>query len=400
MDLVMIANAWDAALDNPTSKHQIALELVRQGHRVLWVEGAGMRRPSLGSGADRGRIVRKLRKAFGGARATTVPGVARTGLWVVSPLLIPLPAFAAIRALNGFLFRVAARGWARWLGFRDPVLINYVPVLSGAMRGWPRGSGGSVRCVYHCVDRWDEFAMYDRDMMRRMDARCHAAADLVITSSHDLYERSRTLATRVILVNHGVDHAHFASALSSSVCPADLPAGPLIGFFGLLSEWVDQDLLLALARALPQANLVLIGKADVDVTVLDRAPNVHRLGPRPFAQLPAYVGQFTVGLIPFKVSTLTRAVNPIKLREMLAAGCPVVSTALPEVDAYARCDLGAGGQSGVRVAATPAAFVEDVMTFVAHPLDRKARARLSTGMLTETWTHKTHEILDAIIGDE
>jgi glycosyltransferase involved in cell wall biosynthesis len=107
------------------------------------------------------------------------------------------------------------------------------------------------------------------------------------------------------------------------------PAAPVVGFFGLLSEWVDQDLILRLAEEFPQATILLIGKADVDVARLQRVPNIQLPGPKPFTELPAHIARFTVGIIPFVVNDLTRAVNPIKLREMLAAGCPVVSTAMP-----------------------------------------------------------------------
>ena len=96
MDVVIMANAWSAGVDNPTSKHQIALELVRQGHRVLWLEGAGMRKPSLGSGADRGRMWRRIVAAF------RPPQRVAASLWVLSPLLVPLPAVAWVRRWNGW----------------------------------------------------------------------------------------------------------------------------------------------------------------------------------------------------------------------------------------------------------------------------------------------------------
>ena len=320
MDFVIIANAWGAGADNPTSKHRIAIELARRGHRVLWVEGAGMRRPSLGSGHDRGRILRKLRQACRGARPVA------DRLWVVTPLLVPLPSKTGIRKLNGWIYRRVMRRCSRRLSFEQPVLINYVPVLSEAMKAWH-----GKRVVYHCVDRWDAFDMYDSTLMAEVDRQCCELADVVIATSEDLYERCRSRCASCRLIMHGVDHAHFAAALDAPDRPRDLPDGDIVGFFGLLSEWVDQELLVRLAEAVPTANVVLIGTADVDVSALESVPNIHLLGPRPFRELPAYIASFRVGIIPFAVNELTKAVNPIKLREMLAAGCPVVSTALPEV---------------------------------------------------------------------
>ncbi|MCE9613195.1 MAG: glycosyltransferase [Lentisphaerae bacterium] len=426
MDVVMVANAWGAAQDNPTSKHQIARELVRAGHRVLWVEGAGMRRPSLGSGTDRGRMWRKIRVALQGARrvpdadlglaagpAGFLPmsgfrstGGAAPGLWVLAPLLIPLPALGVVRRFNGWLFRWIACGWTWRLGFRDPVLINYVPVLAGMMKGWggrdavndrpplaDPPSARPVRTVYHCVDRWDQFGMYDQAMMEEMDRQCRAHADLVIASSSELEAHCRRDHGNVHGVSHGVNFEHFERALSLPLeaRPVELPDGPVIGFIGLLSEWVDQELILAVARARPDAYVILIGKADVAIDRLQSEPNIRVIGPRPYADLPYYVAQFSVGLIPFVVSELTRAVNPIKLREMLAAGCPVVSTALPEVARFA-------SPPGVHIATDAADFVAAVTRRVEQPLSLDERRALSDSMRGETWAVKTRDIVALIEG--
>jgi glycosyltransferase involved in cell wall biosynthesis len=515
MGLVIIANDWAAGEKNPTSKHRIALELVRLGHRVLWIEGSGMRTPSFGSGSDRGRIVAKLARAWRGAVRSEVGGQRseRAGLtsdfgpsmpdlgsiWVLSPLFIPLPRYAWIRRANGWICRTSARRWSRRLAFDSPVVINYVPVLADALRGW-RG-----RKVYHCVDRWDAFAMYDRDVMARADEECCRRADVVIASSSDLAERCRRFNANVHLVTHGVDHDHFARALTGLARPADLPPGPVVGFFGLISEWVDQDLLIKLAQSLAEggrragtdednqelrkrrtgdrqsetashtqpcpppnvggvlrtpisgqgnaqqrlnheehegsevggreieASVVLIGAADVDVTRLKACANIHLLGPRPFADLPSYVAHFSAGIIPFAVNGLTRAVNPIKLREMLSAGCPVVSTALPEVERYAAVEDGRGecrgvGVSGcrgeedggergssttkctkdtkadvrggwprsVRIGRSHDEFIEQVRAVLCRPPEQAARREISERMAGETWEAKVEEMLGSM----
>lgn len=405
MDFVIIANDWSAGEKNPTSKHRIARELARRGHRVLWIEGSGMRTPSLGSGRDRGRILEKIRKARRGpvrqadvcAPAPDVASSTVGAIWVLAPLFIPFPRAAVCRWLNGRMCRALAGRWAGRLGFHPPpLLINYVPVLHHAMKGW--GSKGPVAgarrplAVYHCVDRWDAFGMYDASVMAKADALCCRNADLVIASSEELERRCRRYNPAVRLITHGVDHGHFARALGGLPRPGDLPQGAVVGFFGLISEWVDQELLVMLARELKgrDVHIVLIGAADVDVTRLKACSNVHLLGPRPFADLPAYAAHFAVGIIPFLVNDLTRAVNPIKLREMLSAGCPVVSTALPEVQRYA---VGAAGAAGVRVAASRDVFVAQVLAVLSNPPGREVRMAISQGMAGETWEAKVGEML-------
>ncbi len=449
MDFMIIANAWCAGKDNPTSKHRIALELVRRGHRVLWIEGSGMRAPSVGSSHDRMKMVRKVVGMFRGVRreegresevrsqkSGVRMGVRERGggLWVLSPLFVPMPRYEVIRRLNGLICRLGCKFWGLWLGFREPVLINYVPVLAEAMHsrlrrqntdhrpqtvarldeGEPiKGSLCTPRTIYHCVDRWDKFGMYDSSMMAEMDRRCCVYADLVIASAGELYDRCRRLNPNTILISHGVDWEHFRHAVrgkggeildfrpqildsgintgSQKSIAGKATAGPVIGFFGLLSEWVDQELILKLAREIPEARLLLIGKADVDVTRLQGVNNIQLEGPKPFSQLPEFIAQFTVGIIPFEVNDLTRAVNPIKLREMLASGCPVVSTALPEVE---RCVH--DGDGAVQVAHSHDEFVAMVRTVVGNPFPEEKRQRLSDSMVTETWSAKVDEILRCV----
>jgi len=155
---------------------------------------------------------------------------------------------------------------------------------------------------------------------------------------------------------------------------------------------MDQNLVLRLAEEVPQAQLVLIGTADVDVGRLRQRENIHLLGARPFRELPRYIAHFEVGIIPFVVNELTAAVNPIKLREMMAAGCPVVSTAMPEVAKYAENDA-AGTREGVVVADSRDAFVSAVKVRLADAMDASGHHGLSDRMRGETWETKVSQIL-------
>ena len=106
---------------------------------------------------------------------------------------------------------------------------------------------------------------------------------------------------------------------------------PLVGYVGGVHQWVDQDLLGAVAERLPDMHFALVGPPQTDVTKLVRHPNVHLLGPRAHAELPRYIRGFSVGIIPYQLSEYTRHVYPTKLNEYLAMGIPVVATDLPEV---------------------------------------------------------------------
>jgi UDP-galactopyranose mutase len=128
---------------------------------------------------------------------------------------------------------------------------------------------------------------------------------------------------------------------------------------------------------------------------LDACGNILRMGPRDFQALPRYVAGFTVGIIPFAVNELTRAVNPIKLREMLAAGCPVVSTDLFEVRSFIESTAGLPA-AAVTVAPSHGAFTEAVCRHLKSPLDQRAGEAISSSVSGETWSSKVDEILAVI----
>ena len=387
----MIANAWSAAANNPTGKHQLALQLVAKGHRVLWIEGSGMRRPQAGSGADRARIRAKLKAAARGFRRTP------EGVRTVAPLILPLPANPAARALNAAIYLLTAMTGCLLLRFRRPVLLNFLPVVPLTQRLWP------WRTVYYCVDRWDSFGHYDAAPMRKADRACCRHADCVLATSRDLEQRCAAVNPDTRLIGHGVDLELFRAPLRTAdageaVRPPGLPAGRIAGFFGLLSAWIDQDLLLALAaafaagRAGPDASLVLIGSHDVEIERLRGVPRLHLTGPVPFRELPAWAACFDAGLIPFAVNALTAAVNPVKLREMLAAGCPVVSTALPEVAALAAT------HPHVTIAHDREPFIATVCHRLLNPPSTADRLAISATMAGETWSAKTDSLLQALQG--
>ncbi len=319
--IIAIASDWDF---DPTGKHHI-MKILSQRNHVVWVNYHGSRRPQA-SAADALAIVNKLKQVARGSQR-----VSET-MQVVTPLVIPMPGSSWARIINQ---KLVVRQIRAALGKcpKLPVqLWTFAPDVDYLI-----GRFGEELDLYYCVDEFSEFSRYDSATIRSLERDLIGKSDLVITTAGHLQESKRALHPHTYLVPHGVSYDHFAKATAETTEIPDDIAGlraPIFGFFGMIQDWIDLDLIVELARRRPEWSFVMIGKQEVDVDLCNTVANIHLPGQVPFASLPGYCKAFDVGLIPFKVNPLTVNVNPIKLREYLAAGLPVVSTDLPEVRRY------------------------------------------------------------------
>jgi UDP-galactopyranose mutase len=188
--------------------------------------------------------------------------------------------------------------------------------------------------VYDCMDELSAFAGAPRELAVLED-ELFRRADLVFTGGQSLYEHKRPRHPRVHLFPSSVDCAHFGQALELPEEPADqtgIPR-PRLGFFGVVDERMDFELVTGLADARPEWQIVMVGPvAKIDAAKLPSRPNLHWLGPRQYAELPAYLSGWDVALLPFARNEATRFISPTKTPEYLAAGRPVVSTPVRDVE--------------------------------------------------------------------
>jgi glycosyltransferase involved in cell wall biosynthesis len=318
-DLIVFGEDWGA---HPSSTQHLIRHLA-PGRRVVWVNSIGLRRPKLAV-ADLGRAAAKLRRAVvGGGAAAVAREPAPFPL--VNALAIPMAEGALGRAANRLLIGRAVRAAAASAGLRRPVVWASLPSAVQAL-----GALGESALVYYCCDDFGALAGVDHAPALRMEAELAGRADLILASSPLLAAKFAPAKTH--LLPHGVDFARFAGPAPRA---ADMPeAGPVAGFYGTLAPWLDLALVAAVARLLPQWRFVLIGHPATDLSPLRGLANVLLPGARPHAALPSYAQHWTAGIIPFLDNAQIRASNPLKLREYLAAGRPVVSTPFPALQPY------------------------------------------------------------------
>jgi UDP-galactopyranose mutase len=187
--------------------------------------------------------------------------------------------------------------------------------------------------VYDCMDELSAFRGAPPEMIE-FERRLLARADLVFTGGRSLYQAKRGRHASVHCFPSSIDAKHFGQARNAPPEPESLRGipRPRLGFFGVVDERMDLELLAELATLRPDWHLCMIGPVvKIEPTSLPQAANIHWLGGREYRELPAYLGHWDLGFMPFALNESTRFISPTKTPEFLAAGLPVVSTAVTDV---------------------------------------------------------------------
>jgi glycosyltransferase involved in cell wall biosynthesis len=215
--------------------------------------------------------------------------------------------------------------------FADPVLWFNDPMAVVACAGHL----GERAIVYDCMDELSQFRGAPPALLER-ERQLLRVADVVFCGGQKMRRKRLPLNSNCHFYGTGVDVTHFGAArdAGTALAPeiAALGDAPVLGYFGVIDERIDYELLAKLADAQPEWHIVMVGPvAKVDPATFPQRANLHWLGGRPYEALPALTKGFSVCLMPFALNAATEYINPTKALEYMAAGRPVVSTALDEV---------------------------------------------------------------------
>jgi glycosyltransferase involved in cell wall biosynthesis len=248
---------------------------------------------------------------------------------VLNPRIIPLVYNDLIAKINKILLKTqfakvfsktSFQDYILWIG--TPTAVFLLDLLD------------PVLTVYNPVDRYYSFSFVNSPKIINHEQQIAKKSDVILCTSDGIRDDLLPYNQNCYTITHGVHFDHFHSAYGSTDTPEkirDIPK-PIIGYFGkLMSDFVNHDLLYEVATRYPHANVVLIGKKLPDLNKLGSLPNVHLCGFVDHRELPLYLKEFAVCLIPYHINKANEACDPIKLREYLCLGKPVVSVDLPEV---------------------------------------------------------------------
>ena len=373
-NIVCFAKDWS---EDPTSCNHVLRQLSKH-NKVLWINSISTRAPNLASGRDIKKIFRRVWEFLLGF----IKGAQPVGdqMWLFNPFVLPFHHSPWAIRLNQIILRFTIGVQRRRLGMKNFQLWTFVPTSSEYV-----GTLGESLVVYYCTDEWSGFSFVDGKKIEAMVQTLSKKADVVFATSRKLVNKLKQYNPNTFLASHGVSYEMFAKALNDDLPIPDDAAQlnkPILGFYGLIEEWMDQDLLAHLASKHPEWTILLIGKVCVDVQTLTAFKNVKFIGRKPHDSLPNYCKAFDVALIPHKVNELTLAMNPIKLREYMSAGLKIVSTDLPEMRFYPEHCI---------TAANYDEFEQGVITALASQSKEERKAR-SAPMAHETWEFKVLEL--------
>jgi glycosyltransferase involved in cell wall biosynthesis len=260
----------------------------------------------------------------------------------------------------------------RLVGARAPLVWLYTPMMLALADAFPHAP-----VVYDKMDELKKFAGADQRIPKR-EALLLGRAEIVFAGGRSLYRSVQGRTKHLRCYPSGVDVEHFATALRVAPHAVLRPyAGrPIFGYVGVIDERLDLALVDGLAAARPDATIVLVGPVTkIDERTLPRRENIVYLGKRGYDELPALLAGFDVALMPFALNEHTENISPTKTLEYLAAGCPVVSTAVPDVVAD-HADV-------VRIGGDLPSFVEEVAAAEHRDLERHVRAEAK--LRAATW---------------
>lgn len=367
--LVVFSDDWGR---HPSScQHLVAHLLARRP--ITWVNTIGTRPPGL----NRATLLRgfgKLRQwLWPGPHAPATAAAPRPR--VLNPKMWPSFRSRFGRALNRRLLARALRpGAGRG---PPPVVVTTLPVTADLVGAFP-----AARWVYYCVDDFAAWPGLDAPTLRALEAELVPKVDVAVAVSETLQAHVARLGKPAHLLTHGVDLAFWRAPVPAEP-PAALRAlagvpGPLVVYWGVIDRRTDLAFVRAVSAALPAGTILFAGPRDAPDPELARVPRVRLLPPVPFADLPALAARAGALIAPYADLPVTRAMQPLKLKEYLATGKPVVVRHLPATAGWADC---------CDVAAAPGAFAAAVAARLATGLpdaQRAARARLES----EGWAAK------------
>jgi len=320
---VVCFGCYDYWNSNPGSPIQIMHAVHDRGHKVLWINSMGLNLPRLRKSGFLKRVFMRLKSWSRWLRP------ARPGFYVLAPIVLPLFGNPIVEKLNDRWLWFQIRLAYLIINFRNPLAIVCMPSFAGVVAQLP-----SKKMVYYYTDKYDSYRdIKAKEAIMSRDRQLFEDADLVLCASKSIMA-SVPADPKVHYFPHAVDFERFNQVLGMATeIPADMAdiPEPRIGYFGSLTDSNDLEMIRFAAEKDPSLNFVLIGRVLGDFSLISSLPNVHLLGFKPHDEIPLYGKYFNIGIMNWKMTEWIKNCNPVKTKEYLSLGLPVISVAIDEI---------------------------------------------------------------------
>ena len=318
-DVIVFGEDWGKL---PSSTQHL-IKHIAKDRRVVWVNSIGLRKPRV-TWHDLTRLIHKI-IAKCRAKSTQQDTVIPDNMTIINPLTIPVPKWSMTRKICQIILKKQIVPIVERLQLNSPILWLSLPTAVDMI-----GHLNEEKVVYYCGDDFSGLAGVEHDTVSQREEELLHKAHVIFVSSQTLADK--LASPKTFMIPHGVDYQLFSN---QTVASELLPQGkPIAGFYGSISAWLDLSLLHEVIAKMPTWHFVFVGKVVVDVSALSQFPNVFFYPEVAHKELPRFSQHWDVSILPFVDNAQIRACNPLKLREYLAAGTPIISTDFPALAPY------------------------------------------------------------------
>ncbi|MDP2904832.1 MAG: ElyC/SanA/YdcF family protein [Candidatus Omnitrophota bacterium] len=359
---------------------EIMSTFARSGNKVLFIENTGVRPPGF---KDVPRLHKRTIDWF-----KSVKGFRRESenLFIYSPLVLPFQYSRFARRINKYLLLKPLRRWMKVMKFRDPIIWTFLP--TGTALDIINNIDNKLS-VYYCIADFSKLVSNPKKV-EKTEKELVAKCDIVFAQGTVLSDKCLRFNDAVHIFPFGVriaDFENFRPTPHQAAEDIKNIRAPVIGYIGGIHRHLDFELLEYIARSRPDWSMVLVGPLQTDISRIAGLKNVFFLGKKEFSELPNYISEFSVGIIPYLRSGYTETVYPTKLNEYHALGKPVISTDLPEVVNF-------NSENGglVAVAASKEEFMKMISAAIDDPGDSGLKSRRIASAKKNSWARRIDEM--------
>jgi glycosyltransferase involved in cell wall biosynthesis len=332
--------------------------------------------------ADLKKATKKIGRMLGKTPQTSNAVPHPKNFFLVQPFMLPFLKVPGIRSLNRFFVK-------RSISIKLAEQTIAAPLISLATA--PNacdfvGLFNESKIVYYCVDDYSEWPCLEKHLIKKMQEELIEKADLFFATADKLLAKLIQTGKPAFSLPHGVDCNHFTDLPQQQhELLAKIPK-PIVGYFGLFDERSDQDLLAKTAKSLPDVSFVITGNIITSIERLKNIKNIYFTGPVPYAEIPQLVSSWEICMLPYVRNDLTDAINPLKIKEYIATGKPIISTDLPEVQQL---------QKWVHIGTDDNSWVSIIEQILNNEISKKTTGRRDF-VLSQSWEEKAKYLLATI----